>query len=292
MKKLYISLVAVAISAASFAQLTNLGLENWTAGSGYEDPDGWQTVNQFAGQIFITPPVTKVTADPAEGMYSASMATRYCAICGTLGVPIDTIPGIMIQDQSINGKPTSVSFKYKYAGVNGDNGGAFVELTKWDAMLVDAEVIGSGTAIITSNSATWVDVTINIDYVSATMPDSISITFFSSARAATQDDAFPPSGINSTLTVDAISVSMPVGILEEANEIEATVFVSNNQLVIQTEDLVGASFEVYSVTGQRMIKSVIDNSTEIVSTDELASGIYLVKVISDKGTVTKKVFVK
>jgi hypothetical protein len=292
MKKLYISLVAVAISAASYAQLTNLGLESWTAGSGYEDPDGWQTVNQFAGQIFITPPVTKVTADPAEGMYSASMATRYCAICGTLGVPIDTIPGIMIQDQSINGKPTSVSFKYKYAGVNGDNAGAFVELTKWDAMLVDAEVIGSGTAIITSNSATWVDVTINIDYVSATMPDSISITFFSSARAATQDNAFPPSGINSTLTVDAISVSMPVGILEEANEIEATVFVSNNQLVIQTEDLVGASFEVYSVTGQRMIQSVLNNSMEMMSTDELAPGVYLVKVISDKGTVTKKVFIK
>jgi hypothetical protein len=292
MKKLYMSLVAVAVSTASFAQLTNLGLESWTAGSGYEDPDGWQTVNQFASQIFITPPVTKVTSDPAEGLYSASMATRYCAICGTLGVPIDTIPGILIQDQSINGKPTSVSFKYKYAGVNGDNGGAFVELTKWDTMLEDAEVIGSGTAIITSNSATWVDVTINIDYVSATMPDSISITFFSSARAVTQDDAFPPSGINSTLTVDAISVSMPVGILEEANEIEATVFVSNNQLVIQTEDIVGASFEVYSVTGQRMMQSVLINSMEIVSTDELVPGVYLVKVISDKGTVTKKVFIK
>jgi hypothetical protein len=292
MKKLYISLVAVALSTVSFAQLTNLGLESWTAGSGYEDPDGWQTVNQFAGQIFITPPVTKVTTDPAEGMYSASMATRYCAICGTLGVPIDTIPGIMIQDQSINGKPISVSFKYKYAGVNGDNGGAFVELTKWDSMLADAEVIGSGFTIITSNSATWVDVTVNIDYVSATMPDSISITFFSSARAVTQDDAFPPSGINSTLTVDAISVSMPVGIVEEANEIEASVYVSNNQLVIQTEDLVGASFEVYSVTGQRMMQSVINNSTELIAIDELTSGIYLVKVISDQGTVTKKVFVK
>ncbi len=292
MKKLYISLVAVAVSAASFAQPTNLGLESWTAGSGYEDPDGWQTVNQFAGQILITPPVTKVTTDPAEGLYSASMATRYCAICGTLGVPIDTIPGIMIQDQSIVGKPSSVSFKYKYAGVNGDNGGAFVELTKWDTMLEDAEVIGSGTALITANSATWVDVTINIDYVSATMPDSISITFFSSARAVTQDNAFPPSGINSTLTVDAISVSMPVGILEDPAEIEATVFVSNNQLVIQTEDLVGASFEVYSVTGQRMIQTVLNNTMELVSTDELAPGIYLVKVISDKGTVTKKVFVK
>jgi hypothetical protein len=292
MKKLYISLVAVGISAASFAQPTNLGLESWTAGSGYEDPDGWQTVNQFAGQIFITPPVTKVTTDPAEGLYSASMATRYCAICGTLGVPIDTIPGIMIQDQSISGKPSSVSFKYKYAGVNGDNGGAFVEITKWDTMLEDAEVIGSGTAIITANSATWVDVTINIDYVSATMPDSISITFFSSARAATQDDAFPPSGINSTLTVDAISISIPASIFESENELDASVFVASGNIVIESNDLIGSTIEVFSVTGQKMMTSLIKNDTEQIGTESLSSGVYLVKIVSDRGTVTKKVFVK
>lgn len=292
MKKLYISLVAIALSAASYGQLTNLGLESWTAGSGYEDPDGWLTVNQFASQIFITPPVTKVTTNPAEGSFAASMATRYCAICGTLGVPIDTIPGFMQQKNTISGKPISVSFKYKYAGVGGDNGGALIQVTKWDSMLEDFEVVGEGIFQISSNTTTWTDATVTINYTSATMPDSVEITFVSSLRAATQDPQFPPSGINSTLTVDAITLSMPVGIQEDVNEIEATVFISNNQLVIQTENLVNATYEVFSVTGQKMMHSTINNSTEIISTDELSSGIYLVKINSDNGSVTKKIFIK
>jgi hypothetical protein len=290
MKKLYISICAVLLgSATSFGQLQNLGFESWTAGTGYENPDGWFNINEFASQIFISPPVAKVSTDPAEGSYAVSMTTRYCSLCPNFGAP-DTIPGFVRQDQTIDVKPTNFQFKYKYNGFNGDAGGAVIEITKWDAMLGIAEVLGQAAVEIDANTTSWESVDLWIDYSSSDMPDSVKITFVSSIRIATGDETYPPSQIGSELIIDDVQLVYPLSV-KDSDKSPFNAFMANNMLTIQAEGFEGEIFQIVGLNGQVLKQARITASRMEIPVDELSAGLYFVR-ISRGGLLHAVKFVK
>ena len=140
MKRILLGLFTITAIGTSTAQ-TNLDLEAWTSGGAYEDPDGWFTPNQFSAQgVPVT--VTKETANPGGGLYSAVMTTTQCQICLFAGIT-DTLPGVI--QQAIPFTETSVGsidFSYLYNAVSGDEGLAMVRLTKWNTITNSADEVG------------------------------------------------------------------------------------------------------------------------------------------------------
>jgi hypothetical protein len=67
------------------------------------------------------------------------------------------------------------------------------------------------------------------------------------------------------------------------------------EIVLKNYDNIGIkSVEIYSILGQR-IKSFVDVSTTLKNTfniKDLSASVYIVKVISENGSLSKKVFVK
>ncbi len=267
-------------SALSFGQLQNLGLESWSSGGSYESPDGWFDINGLVTQAQVTPVVEKVSVDPAQGQYAASITTRYCALCGLLGVPIDTIPGILRQEESVVGKPESMTFKYKFAPVNGDYAGVQIELTKWDFMLESAEVLGEGFMEISAATSTWETGFVWIDYTSADMPDSIKLTFITSPRILTQDDSFPPAQVGTKLTVDDISVSTPASITEN-EQLVFNAFMVNNVLNVQADTFVDGVFDIMGMSGQVMQQGRVNSDRMELPVDDLSAGMYFIRLTKE-----------
>jgi hypothetical protein len=291
MRKIYTSFFAVLFGAlVSFGQLQNLGLESWSQGSGYETPDGWFDINGLVSQVQVSPIVEKVSVNPAQGQYAASITTRYCALCGILGVPIDTIPGILRQEASIDGKPVSLSFQYKFAPVNGDYAGVQIEVTKWDAMLESAEVLGEGFMAISSATSTWESATVWIDYTSTVMPDSVKLTFITSPRILSQDETLPPAQVGTKLTVDDISVSVPASIAE-GTAIPFKVFLAENLLTIQSIGSEGNDFEVINMSGQVIQRGRIVSDVMKLPVNDLSGGMYFIRMATPSGAHSVK-FVK
>jgi hypothetical protein len=291
MKKIYSSLLAIFLLAnLSIGQLQNLGLETWSQGSGYETPDGWFDINGLVTQAQVTPVVEKVSVDPAQGQFAASVTTRFCALCGLLGVPIDTIPGILRQEASVEGKPESMTFKYKFAPVSGDYAGVRIEVTKWDFMLESAELLGEGFMEISTATSTWETGFVWIDYTSSDMPDSVKITFITSPRILTQDESFPPAQVGTKLTVDDISVSTPVSITEN-EQLVFNAFMANNVLTIQADYFVGGVYEIVGINGQVMQQGRVNADRMELPVDELSAGMYLIRMTKEGASHAVK-FVK
>lgn len=292
MKKIYLSFLGILISVGSFAQLTNLGLESWTAGSGYDDPDGWTTINQYAGLVGINPNVVKLSTNVSEGQYAAEMFTQNCAACVGFGAP-DPAPGLLVQQTGYyTNTATDFTFDYQYEGVNGDWGAVMVELTIWDFVGDSARVIARAVDTIGATMTTWNSRTVSFVYdFPAQTPDTINIYFVSSARDVAQDPSFPAPQAGSTLRVDNIAVIDPAaGVDEIASDLN--VFAYQNIITIQSSNLSKAPYQVVDITGKTVMTGSTDGKTTRINANTLQSGVYLISIGSGDHKLVKKVIIE
>ena len=63
-----------------------------------------------------------------------------------------------------------------------------------------------------------------------------------------------------------------------------------NNLFVELEDSSEATIEVFNENGQVLIQKTITNSQNSVNTNHISTGIYWVKLTSNKGIITKKIF--
>lgn len=289
MKKFLLGIFAIASFSLVSAQ-TNLNFEAWTAGAGYDDPDDWFTLNEF-GLFGLPITVSKETAAPGGGSASVVMTTTLCTACPALGIP-DTLPGIISQDIPYTGTDiTSVDFSYLYNAVSGDEALFFVELTKWDGS--QTITIAEG-GINLSNQTTWSTMNVPLNYGTSDTPDTLSISFSSSIAVIAQDYSYPQSQFGSELKIDDIIVNgiFSVGVEKLALE-GVNIYSNGNGIVIHAEEVFSNStFEVYNIAGKLITSNLVSSNYEVVSTKGFVAGIYLVKLNTPQGIVTKKVFLK
>ena len=63
-----------------------------------------------------------------------------------------------------------------------------------------------------------------------------------------------------------------------------------NNLFVELEDSSEATIEVFNENGQVLIQKTITSSQNSVNTNNISTGIYWVKLTSNKGIITKKIF--
>jgi len=289
MKKTLLGIFAVASFSFATAQ-ANLSFEAWTAGAGYDDPDDWFTLNEFGAFGFpIT--VSKETAAPGGGSASVVMTTTLCAACPALGIP-DTLPGLISQDIPYTGTDiTSIDFSYLYNAVSGDEALFFAELTMWDG--TQTVTIAEG-AINLANQTTWSTMNVPLIYGTSDTPDTLSMSFSSSVAVITGIYSYPQSQFGSELKIDDIVINgiFSVGV-EELGLEGVNIYANDNGIVINTEEvLANSTFEVYNIAGKLITSNTVSSTYEVVSNEGFVSGIYLVKLNTPKGVITKKVFLK
>lgn len=279
MKKIYLSLLAIVMSLGMSAQLNNLGLNDWTAGFGYDDPDGWTTVNQYAGFLGVSPGVIKISSNVSEGTAAAEMFTQPCSGCAGFGIP-DTLPGALIMNTGYySNTATEFEFDYQYEGVNGDWGMAMAELTVWDPTGDTSIVIAMAVDTLAATTTSWTTRSLSFVYdFPAMTPDTINIYFMSSSRDVAQDPTFPDPQDGSTLRVDNVKVIDPATASIEEIESTINVFAYHNVITISTPTSDNIPYEVVDLTGKIVMTGRTNGSVSRINGDHLRSGIYLVSV--------------
>ena len=274
------------------AQLSNLDLESWTDAGGYDNPDGWMTVNDYAALLGIAEPVEKLTTSVSQGLAAAKMTTLDCASCGTFGVP-DPLPGLLNQDIAYYSNPVSVNFDYQYAGVSGDWGAVIVQLTEWDPVGDSAKIVAQAVDTI-SDMATWTNRSVDFIYSAGTFtPDSLKIYFVASISAIIADPSFPAAAGGSALSIDAVEIVDPAtsGIATN-NNLEAKVYVSNNNINVMTSEVNNTDVNVVDITGKVIYSSALRNNSTQIPTNGMSSGIYFVTLNGNGKRFVQKVIIE
>lgn len=290
MRKIYLTLLSIAIGSSFSAQLNNLDLDAWTANSGYDDPDGWLTVNQVASLLGISYPVEKITASPSQGTAAAKMTTVACAACPGFGAP-DPLPGFIRQETAYTALATSVTFDYQYNGVSGDWGAAVIELTQWDPAGDSAIVVAEAIDTIATNVSTWTSKTVQFVYSSSLTPDSIKINFIGSIGGLIQDPTFPAPQPGSVLNVDAVMIASPSSDIEEY-QLDGNIYAANNMIHVILDQTPNGSISIYDISGKQVYNSITTNINTTISTSQYNKGIYLVKVENGGKSLVKKVIIE
>jgi hypothetical protein len=291
MKKIYLTILTIALGTSFNAQLNNLDLDAWTANSGYDDPDGWTTVNQVATLLGIPYPVEKISSNPSQGIAAAKMTTVDCASCPGFGAP-DPLPGFIRQETAYNALATSVTFDYKYNGVSGDWGAVVVELTQWDPAGDSAIIIAQAIDTMGASMSTWTARTVQFVYTSSLTPDSIKINFVGSIGGLVQDPSFPAPQSGSELSVDAVMITAPVFASIEENQIEGNIYTANDMIHIVLNESSRSDVSIYDLTGKQVYNGFANNVNTTINTSSYDSGIYLVKVLNGNKTLVRKVVIQ
>lgn len=151
------------------------------------NPAEWTTLNALA-QIG-TQTTFKETANPGQGLASAKMITSYCNLCGTFGIPLDTVAGIIISGDTTTGvsgipytqTPQYLSFRYMAAPQPGDAGIVAVQLTHYDTVLDSTIIVAEGIFLESNTVSSWTDMLLPIQYYTTDTPDTLIIAVSSSA---------------------------------------------------------------------------------------------------------------
>ena len=99
----------------------------------------------------------------------------------------------------------------------------------------------------------------------------------------TADQGIAAGDMGSTVNIENTDINSLVHFINQAN---------NSVLIKTNGDLTGGEVNVVSASGAVVNNFVMNNGNEVVDMTDLASGIYMVTVSFDQGTVTKKIFVK
>jgi len=292
--KTLIFILSAVFTISLFAQgVPNGNFENWTQGTGYSDPTGWDTPNSTSSSIGVVT-VSKESTIVQNGSFAAKLQTK-----SILGTPI---PGLItLGDFNINiitfeatitggtpftGRPESLSGYYQYEPVFNDEAFIGVILLKQNGAIWDTVADGAFTS--TSNLTSWTPFVAPITYRTTDIPTHLNIIIMSSDRNAPQP--------NSTLYVDNLTFTYSADIQEQQNEF-INVFQDNNliQVVSQDQYIKIQTVGIFSIDGKYVAGNIHDkalNSSEL-PVNGLSTGYYMVRIgLSNGISLNRKIFIE
>lgn len=272
MKKLFtLILSGLIINFSANAQsLPNAGFENWTAGSGYDNPNNWSTLNSSTSFLGIVT-VSKST-DAHSGTYSLRGETKFIGAPFNQPAPALVTTGtINTTTQAIEGgiatseRPDSITGWMKYAPVNGDTG--YIELILFANNYQDT--IGRAKFYTTANLTEWTYFSKEVEYES------------SAAVEASRVILLPSSGyqpvVGSVVQFDDIAFVTNTGINENNTKYVFSVYPNpaTDELFIKNPLAQTATMQVYDVTGKKVTQLNIGLNTTRTNISTYSPGVYL-----------------
>lgn len=298
MKKIFTTIALSLVAMIGFAQNPASSLLSTNFNETFSElggePRGWVSANVLA-------PGTVSSSTPGYGGSASAVKIVTNTIPNNPNpAVIPTVSGIMLtgkiqigltvtilQGKPYTNKPEGMAYYAKYTPVGTDSGFAYVLLTKWNAGLNKRDTIALGGDTIKSAIATWTKRNLQLYYTTTTVnPDTLTILFSSSSRTAAQ--------LGTELYVDEINLYEPnaSGVKELAErEMDLYPNPAANFFHVKNYKSKYHSVLVRDLTGQvKLQTSLAKNETTRIDLSDMASGIYLVSLLNDKGEVvqTKK----
>ncbi|MCA0425925.1 MAG: T9SS type A sorting domain-containing protein [Bacteroidetes bacterium] len=294
MKKLALILIgglSLFISRPVKAQLPNGGFENWDTTNLFLykliNPKGWMSNNMY-WQYSQNASAVVPSTDAHSGNYSAMFRVLEDTAVEKQPVYMGTMTGDLLGDNSttkfpISGIPSAFNFWYKMQATTRQNLIVSVYLYKNDDMLHSQEIR------VDSIQTDWTKVSTPLTYSGSDVPDSASISFIFGYGETYE--------VNAALFLDDLSLE---GISTSLDEISSNSFElypnpASDEVSIQLAQQHGKllSASILSLDG-REIQTVqfSEGQTPMLPTNMLNSGLYLVRIQTEKWTGTKRLVIQ
>jgi hypothetical protein len=278
--------------SVSAQQIPNGDLENWTENVllGFEDPDDWQTPNQYTAllSIFTT---TKVS-DAAEGSFAAKLEAKDVGGFITPGVitlgdfTVDFVNNTAYLTGGIpfTDKPAALTGSWKNFPVSGDFTMIIVYFTKYSSDKGQTDTIGIGQMMGTETVDSWTAFNIPIEFFSTEDPDTMNLHVVSSNMLNLQ--------LGSTIYVDDLAFEYEAGINEINNKVEASVFPNpaSEHLTFSLEENVKAELNVFNNDGQLVYSASVNGNAHKVDVSQFSAGTYFYSFVENSERISSGQF--
>ncbi len=301
MKKIF-TLIATAFCSATFAQVTNGGMEVWrtyTAGStSLTAPNSWNTGDSivFAMGPILCPtctfvPQTFQNDTPHGGTYAAKLMSRdmggslgvaECEMTNTqISVNLTTFTETHSGGTPVTAKVDTVTAWIKYLPKGADSG--IVNITAVLAGMAAGggdSVVGMGMDISSASgnyvlsSPAYTKHTYVIEYTPGAVPDHIQIDFHTGFTSVLTD--------STTMYVDDVSVHTMGATSVQLMHSTGVVCYPNpagNTLHIQSASHQNTVAELYNVLGQRIATQPLTDYITEMNISNLSVGVYYVQLL-------------
>jgi hypothetical protein len=211
-----------------------------------------------------------------SGKYSVKLVTGAGAghlipgllTTGTVDVTTQNVVGGIL----ISSRPLYLNGWYQFLPAGADTGNAQIILIKGDS------VIGQGSVNFTGTVNTWTAFSVPVTYTSASTPDTVQITFNSSATNTPIQ--------KTVLILDELSYSYTTGIND--NEIQPVRLYPNpahNVVALDNGAMQAKTANLYNADGQLVKVYSLHEGTNQLNIANLATGIYTISAIGYNGSV-------
>jgi hypothetical protein len=305
MKKIYLSIIALAFGTSSFAQLDFEQAAAWDAFpvasvAGYEYPADW-----FGTTLKETPGANSTaTALRLETENDPTLAALFAS---ALQWPItnNNVLGYGVYEQAMTGAsvfPVSVDFYYQFSPVNNDTAGiVLVEVV--DTMMAgtaDDVTLAQGIGVYTSAQASWMMTSVPLTYFGGGTPTGMTITAVSSPKDffTTFPVALPDPEDGTYLLVDEFVLTGNMASVDEINtesyEVNAYPNPASDNFRVELPDSRTNTISIMALTGQ-VVKTInVTNLNVNINVSDLDNGVYMYQLKDGNGKVltTRKLVVK
>ena len=315
MKKLLLFNVLVFSSVVCFGQnIENGGFENWeNEGTDQVEPVEWNSFRTASGGLSSfapnNPVATKVT-DAHSGQFAVRIETvsgPFSVIvngnltCGRINMgsvtPTNqdnhnwTVTADTDFNQAITNAPDSIVAWVKYTPVGNDSAVISSQVHDNYDFEFPEDTDSENHAIAYAKkhigaTADWTRLSLPYDYtgLSTNNPAFVLINLASSA--------IPGGGeVGSTFFVDDVELIYNSSSISENNELPYTVHNTPEGVVVNLKSDDQGELEIVNISGQTVGTEVLNNNLTLIKSD-FKPGIYLFNIKTNKGVVTKKVFIK
>jgi hypothetical protein len=305
-------LLGLASRQAAGQAIPNGTFETWATRGTAEAPATWLTIDDVLaaddpGYTYNTGTVTK-SADAHGGAYAAQLSN----ISFGSGTNTLVLEGFMVLGPKLGGeafyngypiggipytaRPTQWQFYYKLTGPASDAAQATLLFTKKDPAGGLPLILGGGIVSLAPTTGGYQQVLVDIPYTSSATPDSVRMQF-SSGTAATI-------AAGSTLLIDDISLlGAPVLATRADAGTQAQLAVSPNpspagrfHLSAPGQPaLASAPYTVLDLTGRVVARQPAltpASSTRDLDLSNLQTGLYVLRLDSPQGVLTRQLVVK
>lgn len=273
-----------ATNAIAQTTLPNLDFESWvqSASGRYEDPTPttiWATPNYAMDLILGNPSTSLVqkSTDAHGGSFAALMksrsivgnfagATLFTGFLNTTS-PFSPVPYL---GMPFTGRPIALKGWYKYAPVNGDSSSIYIKLTKWNTTTNTRNVVGFVEKRDYSAVAAYTPFTLNINYSSTDIPDSVTLVFSASAGAEQSVGQ-----VGSLLWIDDVVLDYganAVGEVTSALSIQCYPNPCTDRLNILSP-IENLTYTLFTIYGQ----AIMSTDNNYFNTETLPKGLYVVE---------------
>ncbi|MDQ3111982.1 MAG: T9SS type A sorting domain-containing protein [Bacteroidota bacterium] len=296
MKTKNLSVLAItSISLAASGQaIPNFSFENWTSMGNYSNPENWGTLNSTTSASGVFTVTQGTPGNP--GTYYMKVTSKTVLTTVVPGIAVSgVLDSMTMQPKSgfaFNQRPVNLEGQYQYMSFGGSPGSITVTLTRWNALAGQRETVATGSQTLAGMVMSWSNFSINLMYQTGNNPDTCIIVLAASGANPEDNDYLWVDNLSFSGTVAGIDT--PGSFLNDfstypnpANELVTISFHAENQtdMNIQLVDLAG------KIVKQRNLSTIEGENSVSLNTEGVQSGVYFIRLVSDKGILTRKLII-